>query len=81
MADATASLACSGMICATDDSSRESRDSNASDALIDVGDDDGDDDEKHDGEGVQCQLQMSGKMRIKSFQVFRLKLEIYCTCT
>ena len=38
-ADATASLACSGMIRATDDSNRERRDSKASDALIDVGDD------------------------------------------
>ena len=65
------------MICATDDSSRESRDSNASDALIDVGDDDGDDDEKHDGEGVQCQLQMSGsgKMYFPSIFIF----EIYRT--
>ena len=80
-ADATASLACSGMICATEDSNRESRDSNASDALIDVGDDGEDDEEKHEGEESRCHMQMSGKMCIKSFQVFRLKLRIYCTCT
>ena len=69
------------MICATEDSNRESRDSNASDALIDVGDDGEDDEEKHEGEESQCHMQMSGKMCIKSFQVFRLKLRIYCTCT
>ena len=44
------------MICATEDSSFESRVSNASDALIDVGDDGEDDEEKHEGGGVPVSL-------------------------
>ena len=49
------------MICATEDSNRESRDSNASDALIDVGDDGDDDEEKHEGRSPIVTCKCLGK--------------------
>ena len=59
-ADAAATLACSGMICAIEDSNRASRASNPSDALIDDGGEDGDFkkwEEKH--ESKESQLRAS----------------------
>ena len=80
-ADATASLACSGMIRATDDSNRERRDSKASyDALIDVGDD-GDVDEEGGicgGRGVPiCHLHISEKSSTVRIVRTIYKVEIY----